>query len=69
MLKFWLKKDRLDFMKGWVTSQNDMMLDEDNNDLLAGLFSTTEVSTLNDVLSAIARVEGDEVSFTPEIFK
>lgn len=69
MLKFWLKKDRLNFTKGWLTSQKDMTFDEDNDDLLSRLFSTTERSTLDEILSSIARVEGDEVFGAPEIFK
>ena len=34
MLKFWLKKDCLNFTKGWITLQNNMMLGEDDDDLL-----------------------------------
>ena len=67
MLKFWLKKDCLNFTKGWITSQKDMVFDEDNNDLLALLFSTTNASSLDNVLGAIARVEGDEVSSNMDI--
>ncbi|KAF8124216.1 hypothetical protein EV363DRAFT_1299924 [Boletus edulis] len=68
MLKFWLKKDRLNFTKDWITPQKDMAFDEDDDDLLAQLFSTMNVSTLDDILSAIARVEGDNVSSATVIF-
>ncbi|KAF8137053.1 ribonuclease H-like domain-containing protein [Boletus edulis] len=68
MLKFWLKKDRLNFTNDWITPQKDMAFDEDDNDLLARLFSTTNVSTLDNILSAIARVEDDDVSGTTVVF-
>ena len=35
MTKFFLKKDRLKFMEGLVTSQHEMWLDEDEDDVLA----------------------------------
>ena len=65
MLKFWLKKDRLNFTKDWITPQQDMAFDEDNDDLLAQMLSTP---SLDEILTAIARVEGDDVSGTPDIF-
>ncbi|KAF8129616.1 hypothetical protein EV363DRAFT_1168993 [Boletus edulis] len=68
MLKFWLKKDRLNFTKGWITPQKDMVFDEDSDDLLGRLFSTTDASSLDDILGAIARVEGDKVSGDTVIF-
>lgn len=68
MLKFWLKKDQLDFMRDWITPQKDMMIDEDDVDILAQLFSTTSASHLDEVLGAIAIVESDELSRTTEIF-
>lgn len=65
MLKFWLKKDHLNFTKDWITPQQDMAFDEDNDDLLAQMLSTP---SLDEILTAIARVEGDDVSGTPDIF-
>ncbi|KIJ21094.1 hypothetical protein PAXINDRAFT_56100, partial [Paxillus involutus ATCC 200175] len=32
MLKFFLKKDHLDFTKGWATSQKEMLMDVDDED-------------------------------------
>ncbi|KAF8124476.1 hypothetical protein EV363DRAFT_1178050, partial [Boletus edulis] len=69
MLKFWLKKDHLNFTKDWVTPQKDMISNEDNDDdLLARLFSTTNKSSLDNILSAIAREEGDEISGPTVVF-
>ena len=65
MLKFWLKKDHLNFTKDWITPQKDMAFNEDNNDLLAQLFSTANASSLDDILSSIA---GDNVSSSTVIF-
>ena len=65
MLKFWLKKDCLNFMKDWITPQKDMAFNEDNNDLLAQLFSTANASSLDDILSSIV---GDDVSSSTVIF-
>ena len=69
MLKFWIKKDRLNFTKDWITPQKEMVINEDNDDLLAHLFSTMNVgSSLDEVLGAIARVEGDKVLNTTDVF-
>lgn len=69
MLKFWLKKDRLDFTKDWITPLKEMMVDDDDDDILARLFSTTNASTLDEVLGAIARTEGDKLADSTEVFK
>ena len=37
MLKFHLKKERLDFTKGWMTSEKQMVNDSPDRDLLAEL--------------------------------
>lgn len=73
MLKFFLKKDRLDFTKGWATSQKDMFTDIDDEDLLAaivdGKVSGEELSqAVDDVIGAIADDEGDEISDVPEVY-
>lgn len=68
MLKFWLKKDHLNFTKDWITPQKDMAFNEDNNNLLAQLFSTANASSLDNILSSIARVEGDNISSSTVIF-
>ena len=63
MLKFWLKKDRLHFTQQWITSEKDMVYDEDTEDALARL--TTAEGSLNDAMvqaiDAIASAEGDTV--------
>lgn len=55
MLKFHLKKARLDFMKGWVTSDGEMLSDEPDEDLLAKLL--TDEGQLHDVLDKIIQCD------------
>ena len=63
MLKFWLKKDRLHFMRQWITSEKDMVCGEDTEDTLACL--ATAEGNLNDAMvqaiDAIALAEGNTV--------
>lgn len=66
MLKFWLKKERLDFTKGWVTSQKDTLSNEEDDDLLARLSANS--ITIDEVISAIVRAEGDGISDTMDLF-
>jgi len=68
MLKFWIKKDRLSFTWDWVTPQREMIADKDGEDLIARLFSNLHVGSLDDVLGAITRMEGDEVPDAVDIF-
>ena len=69
MLKFWIKKDRLNFTKDWITPQKEMVTNEQSEDLLARLFSTMDISSsLDEVLGAIASMEGDEVLNDTAIF-
>ena len=69
MLKFWIKKDRLNFTKDWITPQKEMVTNEQSEDLLAWLFSTMDISSsLDEVLGAIASMEGDEVLNDTAIF-
>ncbi|KIK21603.1 hypothetical protein PISMIDRAFT_12225 [Pisolithus microcarpus 441] len=65
MTKFFLKKECLDFMAGWVTSQHDMQ-QEINGDILAKAVDThlsredlTQV--VDDIMVAIAGDEGNGV--------
>ena len=44
MTKFFLKKEQLDFMKGWITSSAQMGNDDDDDDVLAN------VAIINDVM-------------------
>jgi len=63
MLKFWLKKDRLHFMRQWITSEKDMVCGKDTEDTLACL--ATAEGNLNDAMvqaiDAIALAEGNTV--------
>ncbi|KAI6110236.1 hypothetical protein EV401DRAFT_2076074 [Pisolithus croceorrhizus] len=73
MLKFFLKKEDLDFSKGWAVSQKDMLVDEDEDDLLAAVVdkSTSEDSlaqAVDIIIGAIAGDEGDETEDVPLIF-
>lgn len=61
MLKFWLKKERLDFTKGWATPEADMLINEDNSHLLGRLFASDD-KDFCDVLGVIGREEGDGIS-------
>ncbi|KIK92382.1 hypothetical protein PAXRUDRAFT_147475, partial [Paxillus rubicundulus Ve08.2h10] len=74
MLKFFLKKDRLDFTKGWATSQKEMLMDMDDKDLLASIVAAnlagdTLTKAVDDVIGAIADGEGDETPDIPEVFQ
>jgi hypothetical protein len=73
MLKFFLKKDRLDFTKGWATSQKEMLTDVDDEDLLASIVAANLAGdalteAVDDVIGAIADDEGDETPDIPEVF-
>ncbi|KAF9504866.1 hypothetical protein BS47DRAFT_1335169 [Hydnum rufescens UP504] len=52
MLKFRLKKDRLNFTKDWETPITDMTVDPDNSDVLGEVLSTqsTELDSMLDRL-------------------
>ena len=69
MLKFWLKKDRLDFTKGWITPQHDMLVDKDKEDLLAQFYLTTNTHSADQILRSIAKAEGDGMSNIINIFE
>ena len=64
MTKFFLKKDRLKFMEGLVTSQHEMQLDEDKDDVLARIVDANlnkeeVMQAVDDVIIMIAEDEGD----------
>ncbi|KIM87967.1 hypothetical protein PILCRDRAFT_40718, partial [Piloderma croceum F 1598] len=50
MLKFTLKKARLDFMAGWITSENDMQECEPEEDLLAALLGNDGEDSLDKII-------------------
>jgi hypothetical protein len=58
MLKFYLKKSRLNFMEGWVTSDEEMLTDGADEDLLAKLL--TDKGKLQDILDHVIKsVDGN----------
>ena len=75
MLKFHLKKSRLNFMDGWVTSIKEMVSDDPEEDLLATLLTDdTGTGGLQDSLDyyldkLIRRIDDEEreESKTPEV--
>lgn len=65
MLKFHLKKSRLNFMEGWMTSDEAMLSDEPDEDLLAKLLTDRE--QLQDVLDEVIKsVNGKQVKAAEE---
>ena len=68
MLKFWLKKDRLNFTEGWITQQREMVVDEDKEDVLARFCSTTNTRSVDEILGFIAKAEGDGMSKIADVF-
>ncbi|KIK14138.1 hypothetical protein PISMIDRAFT_117578 [Pisolithus microcarpus 441] len=73
MLKFFLKKECLDFSKGWAVLQKDMLVDEDDDDLLAAIVDKNAsedslAQAVDIIISTIAGDEGDETEDVPLIF-
>jgi hypothetical protein len=70
MVKFSLKKERLDFAKYHAMSEREMLFNEDTEDTLASL---AKAGNSNDamvrVIDAIASAEGDAVPDRPQIFR
>jgi len=74
MLKFF-KKERLNFTKGWSTSQVDMMVDVADDDIIATIVEANLSAdcvglqgALNDIIYFIGNEEGDELTEVPEVF-
>jgi hypothetical protein len=67
MLKFFFKKERLDFMKGWAVSQQEMLQDEDEEDILATLLTATTSQGIDNAIKSIAVEECDEIDEIAEI--
>jgi hypothetical protein len=66
LYKFGLKKERLNFTKGWASSEKDMVYemglsDEDSTDLLASINSGADSGGFDPVLKAIAEHECDNI--------
>ena len=58
MLKFHLKKARLNFMEGWVMSDEEMLSDDPDEDLLAKLL--TDQGKVHDTFDEIIRCDSGE---------
>jgi len=60
MLKFDLKKRRLDFIQGWVTSEKEMLDDAEGADLLAGLLKEDFHADFDKIMKFIGDDKGDK---------
>ena len=66
MTKFFLKKERMDFTHGWITSEKDMQQDIEGEDLLAkainaNLTRSKVEQAVDDIMVAIAKDEADDI--------
>ena len=66
MTKFFLKQERLDFTRGWITSKKEMQQDVEGEDLLAKVIKAnltrSEVEqAVDDIMVAIAKDEADDI--------
>lgn len=68
MLKFFLKKERLDFMKGWAVSQQEMLQDEDEEDILATLLTAATSEGIDSAIKCIAEQECEEIDEIAEVY-
>ena len=73
MMKFFLKKEHLNFMHEWATAQQEMLSETIDDDLLAVIVDTNVVEdsllhAMNDIIGAIADDEGNEFDNEPELF-
>ncbi|KIK12055.1 hypothetical protein PISMIDRAFT_121632 [Pisolithus microcarpus 441] len=69
MLKFGLKKEHLDFTRGWITPERDMAGGDDRTDLLVQLFASGGGKSLDDILRMVVWEEGDDIADgTPTLF-
>lgn len=63
MLKFYLKKERLNFTKSWVTTQSHMTEDEPDQDLLGSLLRDIGgQDALDVIMRSIAADDDDEAA-------
>ena len=59
MLKFALKKARLNFTSGWITSERDMQGEDSEQDLLAALLGENRKDTLDRIIQAFGQDNSD----------
>jgi hypothetical protein len=67
MVKFHLKKERLDFTNGWVTSQKILLEDEPDEPDTENMSAQDDPQTLDRTLRMIIQEEGDGVDDTVEL--
>ena len=58
MLKFHIKKERLNFMEGWIMAENQMLEDDPDDDLLVKLLSGNFQNGLDQIIESINLDEG-----------
>ena len=66
MTKFFLKKERLNFMNGWITPEKEMQQDIEGEDWLAkvidaNLTKSELAQAVDDIMIAIAKDEADDM--------
>ena len=59
MLKFQIRKERLDFTTGWKTSQDDMIDDNTEEDLLQKVLLANFQDSMDSVIQAINKDEDE----------
>jgi hypothetical protein len=64
MLKFALKKARLNFTGGWITSENVMLEQVSDQDLLAALFAEDSEDAMDRIIQNFAADNSDDDSNT-----
>ena len=60
MLKFALKKSRLNFTEGWITAESEMQEQEPDEDLLAMLLQDNREDMLDKIISAFGEDGSDD---------
>ena len=73
MTKFFLKKEWLNLMEGWVMLQKDMHVAVVDNNLLATIVETvlnrdSLTHWIDDIIGAIGEDEGDKMDDNPSLF-
>jgi hypothetical protein len=53
MLKFYLKKTRLNFMEGWIMPESEMLKDDPDEDLLVKLLQGNFQDGMDQIIQAI----------------
>lgn len=59
MSKFQLRKERLNFMEGWETSENQMVEDSPDEDLLQKLLQNDFQDNFDTIIQSVNAYEGD----------